>query len=243
MPSDTQTSSGQGLVVETFDISDSEIGPGQTGIITLNLVNHHSQSIDVQDISIYNTAELEVSKSGCTPSEFGEPREDFTQRMECSWRVNVPEEAVESFDSKTIPVKLNLEYDSQVSNSQNPVKIDFYPLDEISSTNDVEHSFSNGEVQIGIETESPIPFEGRTVTVKAQNAGPGRVDSNYTFEYFPEEVYSECNTEYEPIVDQEARFTCRIDPQTEQQQTRNLIISTSYKYVKAPTLDIEVVDS
>lgn len=241
-PNPTSSSSG-GLQVSTFDISDDALGPGQSGIITVELANNHPQDIQLDDLSLYNTGVLEIEKMGCTPSEFAEPREDYTPRMECTWRVNVPESAVENFDSKTIPIKLNLEYDSQLSNTREPVKTHFLPLEEITSTNQVAASFSNGEVQMNIETERPIPFAGRTVSITARNAGNGRVASNFTFEYFPEGVFDGCDPEYEPVVDQEVEFSCSIVPQSEAEQTRNLIVSTSYKYVKSPTLDIRVVDT
>lgn len=244
LPSNSNpSSSSEGLQITTFDISDDSLGPGQTGIITVEIANNHPQDVQIDDLSLYNTGVLEVEEMGCTPSEFAEPREDYTPKMECTWRANVPESAVENFDSKTIPIKLNLKYGSQISNSETPVKAHFLPLSEISSTNEVSASFSNGEVQLNIETERPIPFEGRTVTVNAQNVGNGRVASNFTFEYFPERVFDGCGTEHEPVVDQQVEFSCNILPQTETQQTRNLIASTSYKYVKSPTLDIRVVDT
>lgn len=237
------TSSSSGLQVAKFDVSDGAIGPGQTGIIYLELVNNHREEIDIKDISIYNTGVLNVEKSGCNPSEIGPAREDYVPRMECNWRVKVPEDAVDRFDSKMIPVKLNLEYESQVSNSQSPIKTHFYPIEEISSTRPLKSTFSNSEVGVTVETERPIPYEGRTVTFTAQNAGNGRVASNFTFEYFPEEIFDGCKKEHKPIIDQKVEFTCMIQPQREVQQTRNLVISTSYKYVKEPTLDIEVVDT
>lgn len=243
LPSDTSSSSGSGLEIATFDVSDTAIGPGQTGIITVELVNYHEEEIDLEEVSIYNTGVLEVEKTGCNPSQLRPAREDYIPRMQCTWTVEVPEDAVENFDSKTIPVKLNLRYGSQLSNSKQPVKTHFYPLDEISRTNQVEKTFSNNEVALTIATERPIPFEGRTVTITARNAGNGRVDSNFEFEYFPEEVFEGCESEKEPVVDQQVEFTCDIAPQSKTQQTRNLIVSTSYKYVKSPTLDIEVVST
>jgi hypothetical protein len=243
-PAQGPGSSGQGLQISTFDISDKALSPGQQGLITLSLENYQDQSIQIDDISLYNTGVLEVEKQGCTPSssEIDGAREDYIPTVECSWRITAPEEEFENFDSKTIPVKLNLAYNSYISNSKQPVKIHFKPLDEIEQTNNVEESFSNGEVQMDISTESPVQFEGAPVTITVRGAGNGRVDSNYTFEYFPEDVFASCPSEKEPLVEQEAEFSCSIDPQTENSQTRNLVISTSYKYVKAPTLDVEVVN-
>lgn len=240
----TPSTGGAGLQVETFDVSDSSIGSGQTGIISLELVNYHNREITPQDISLYNTGVLEVERQGCSSETIGAARPDYKPRLECTWTVSAPEDASGSFESKTVPVKLNLEYDSKLSNSDQPVKVHFKPVEDISSTEPLKKSFSNSEVSLRMETERPIPFEGRTVTVTANNAGNGRVDSNYTFEFFPENVFRDCGKlEKKPIVDQEVEFTCRIQPQAEAERTRNLIISTSYKYVKAPTLDIRVVDT
>lgn len=248
IPGNTNTApsgnSGQGLQVSTFDVSDDTVSPGQNAIVTVELANYHTQDISVNDISIYNTGFLNVERSGCSPSELRPARDDYTPRMECTWRISVPEGGIEGFESRTIPIKLNLVYDSQLSNSQSPVKAHFSPIEEIETTDTVQASFSNSEVSMNIEMERPIPYEGRTVTVTAANAGNGRVDSNFVFSYFPEEVFQNCgDPEKEPVVGQEVQFTCDIVPQSEVKQTRNLIFSTSYKYVKSPTLDIEVVDA
>lgn len=243
VPTTSTSSTGSGLQVATFDVSDDSLGPGQTGIISLELVNHHRKEIDPEDISLYNTGILVVEKNSCSPETLTAARPDFKPRMKCSWTVEVPEGAVGGFESKTVPVKLNLEYQSSLSNSKQPVKVHFRPIEEIDRTNPLKRSFSNSETQITVETERPIPFEGRTVSITASNAGNGRVASDYEFEYFPEEVFQECPSSKEPIVEQRVEFTCRIDPANDIEQTRNLIISTSYKYIKAPTLDIRVVDT
>jgi hypothetical protein len=243
-PIDTGQSSGSGLQVQEFDVSDQSLSPGQPAIITLKLRNHHDQRIPIDDISLYNTGVLETESQGCTPSssEIEQSREDFIPTVECSWRVSAPEEDIEGFDSKTIPVKLNLAYRSELSNSDQPVKIHFKPLNEIERTNEVQETFSNTEVEMVIQTESPVSFQGRTVDVTVRNSGNGRVDSNYSFSYFPEQIFSNCPESKEPLTGQEAHFVCEIDPQTENSQTRNLVVSTSYKYIKAPTLDVEVVN-
>lgn len=238
------SSSGSGLQIQTFDISDQSLTPGQPARITLELRNYHDQGVPIDDISLYNTGILNAEFQSCNPSssEIEQAREDYIPTVECSWRVTVPEENIEGFDSKTIPVKLNLAYQSELSNSGQPVKIHFQPLSEIEQTNEVTESFSNSEIQMDIETESPVQFEGSPVAVTVRNSGNGRVDSNYTFSYFPEQVFSSCPSEKKPLIESEASFTCEIEPRAENSQTRNLVFSTSYKYVKAPTLDVEVVN-
>lgn len=238
---DPATPAGSGLEVKTFDLSDSSISPGQRALITLELKNFHDQEIPIEDISLYNTGSLEVERQGCTPSdsEIEGSRDSFIPTVECTWTVTAPEI---NQDSRTIPVKLNLAYRSELSNSDQPVKIHFKPLDQIERTNDIVETFSNGEVQMEIETESPVQFEGTPVTFTVSNSGPGRVDSDYRFEYFPSGVLSSCPENKEPLVESEASFSCEIEPQTENAQTRNMVVSTSYKYIKSPTLDIEVVN-
>lgn len=238
-------SQGQGLQVERFDISDQELNPGQQGLINLELKSYHSQDIQIDDISIYNTGILEVVESKeCSPSdsEIQGMREDYVSTVECRWTVEVDEEDVENFESRTVPVKLNLAYNSSLSNSDNPVKIHFQSLDQIDQTNEVQETFSNSEVEMDIETDSPVQFSGSPVTVTVRNSGVGRIDSDYGFEYTPESVLESCPSSKEPLVESEASFTCDIEPQSETDQTRNLVFSTSYKYVKAPTLDVEVVN-
>lgn len=244
LDTNTQSSESKGLEISKFDVSDDAIGPGQTGLIILELRNHHRQEIDIQDISLYNTGILEAEKLGCSPSksELETAREDYIPGMKCRWRVEAPEEQVSGFESKRIPVKLNLEYESQLSNSESPIKVHFKPLSEITKTSEFTEKFSNDEVSMEINSQSPVPFEGRTMTVRVQNAGNGRVSSDFSFDYFPEEVFPNCKENHEPIVEQQVEFTCDIEPQGDTSSTRNIIVSTSYKYVKAPTLDVEVVN-
>jgi len=236
--------SGSGLQVETLDISDSTVNSGQTALITLELKNYHRQEIAIDDISLYNTGILETEKQGCNPppSRLETARKDYIPEMRCRWTVQVPEKEIENFNSKTVPVKLNLAYQSQLSNSDNPIKVHFQPLEDIEQKNEVRETYSNKEVSLQIETGSPIQFEGSTVTITANNAGNGRVDSDYSFDYSPSTVFPDCPQQKEPLIEQEVQFACSIDPQTDSSLTRNLIVSTSYKYVKEPTLDVEVVN-
>ncbi|PSG98697.1 MAG: hypothetical protein BRC29_01055 [Nanohaloarchaea archaeon SW_7_43_1] len=236
--------SGSGLQVETLDISDGTVSSGQTALITLELKNYHRQEINIDDISLYNTGILETEKQGCNPppARLETARKDYIPEMRCRWTLQVPEEEVENFNSKMVPVKLNLAYRSQLSNSEEPIKLHFQPLEDIEQKNELTKTFSNEEVRLQIKTESPIQLEGSTATITANNAGNGRVDSDYSFEYSPSTVFPDCPQQKEPLINQEVEFACSIDPQTDSSLTRNLIVSTSYKYVKEPTIDVEVVN-
>ncbi|MFB6209628.1 MAG: hypothetical protein ABEJ56_05855 [Candidatus Nanohaloarchaea archaeon] len=237
----TGSSSASGdLKVETFRVSDSTLSPGQNGIITVNLKNYHKSPVSIKQISLYNTGVLEVEKLGCSPEQIKQATEGFRPGMECRWRVSMPSREQGAFESRTIPVKLNLVYTAELSNSGSPIKVHVKPLEEIDRVSEVRKSFSNGEVKMKVETESHVPVQGtRTVEITASNVGPGRVDGGYTFDYTPSTLLSDCPAEPEPVVQQKVTFSC--DLKGDSEATRNLVFSTSYKYVKAPTLDIEVV--
>lgn len=231
---------GKGLVVSEFRISDQQMTPGQSAIIRLRLKNYHTGEISIEDVSLYNTGFLEVNKNSCSPGEIQPARKGFAPEMECTWIVNAPED-LEGFESKAVTLQLNLNYSSQLDNRQSPMKVQFEPLENIERREEKVRSFSNGEVKATVSYENPVPMEGGLIEFGFQSIGPGRVTTDYQLEYQPPGVFGDCAGTAEAIVGQEARLSCDIVPATDAASQRNLVFSTSYKYVKSPSLDIEVV--
>lgn len=236
----------KGLEIKEFRAVDPELRPGQQTNVVLKLENYHVKPINIENMELYNLGFLEkVSEAECTPTETEPAKKGYIPTMECSWRIEAPpRDEMDGFNSKSVPVKLDLTYSSQMTNAKQPLQLHFRSLDDIDDTSTVSKTYSNNEVSLTVETEDPVPFEqGRLADITVQNAGMGKVKDNaYEFNYTPSEVFNNCNPPDQPFRDK-VEFSCMIEPQNSQSVTRNLFFSVSYKYVKSPTLDIGVVDS
>lgn len=241
------SSSSGGLQVVKFDSADHTLTPGQETRVSLRLKNAHPHGVDFSDISLYNTGFLEVEEKSvekrCSSTDLQPAREGFQPEMECSWTIKAPEEN-SGFESRSITFSANIEYESKVSNSKQPFKVTFKENSKIRKRQQLSHTFSNSEVKMRISTENPLPREGALLDISLSSTGSGRVASDYTVSYSPESVFPGCledKKKMERIEDDDTDFSCEIVPGTAGTSTRNLIISTSYKYVKSPSLGIEVV--
>lgn len=238
---DIGNSGGQkGLQITEYSASDSTLRPGQRALITLKLANYHRENVEINDMSLYQLGELEVvSGKSCTPPKLEPARNGLAPEMECTWSVQAPED-IEGFNSKSYPVKLNLNYTATFSNTGNPFKIRFEELEEISSSEQKEVTYSNGEVVLTLTSDNPAPTSGSTLEVKARGQGQGKIVSDFEFDYTPEKLFKDCPEKVEKFGSEPVVFSCQISSD-QAGVTRNLIISTSYKYVKPPTLNIEVI--
>ena len=238
---DTTNSSGNGLVVEEFSISDNTLRPNQEANLQVTLKNYHERPTELNEIKIFNEGSLNVSNRDCTSTEIKRAREGLYPQLSCSWTVKAPGEGfVEGFKSKNTPLKLKVNYSTQFEN-QKPLKVEFRSLSEIESSETTSVSSSNGEVSLTAETENPAALENpQTISVEVQNNGPGRVDGDYKFDFSPSIVNCDSDTK-SPVVDERVEFSCGLESDSE--GTRNLFITTSYKYIKSPNLDIQVVNN
>ena len=235
------SSSGNGLAIEEFSISDNTLQPEQQANLQVILKNYNENPTTLNEISIVNEGELEVSGKQCSSDEIRAAREDLYPQISCSWTVTAPgQEFVEGFDSKNTPLKLRLDYSTEFENSE-PLKVNFQPLSDIESSETRSISFSNGEVSVTAEAESPSSIGSpENIQITAQNSGPGNVEGDYNFSYSPPEPF-DCPSSQTPVVDEEVEFSCPVESGTE--GVRNLFITTSYKYIKSPNLDISVVNN
>lgn len=240
----------RGLRIAEFRPTDDTLRPSQEAILNLRLKNYHTRDISIEEISIYNEGLLTVPSDSkeCTPSpsELSSASAGTYPEIECQWNLEAPpKDAYGSFDSKPTSVNLRLVYESSLTN-QEPFKVEFKPLEEINSTNPISKTFSNSEVSMTVSTETPVPSsEKRVIDVKTKEIGKGRIvaDTNYSFSFIPERVFgSECSEEDAPVVGKELEFSCNLNGEG-LTGTRNLIFSTSYKYVKEPVLNIKLVNN
>ncbi|MBC5792965.1 MAG: hypothetical protein H8Z69_02885 [Nanohaloarchaea archaeon] len=234
---ESENSPEKGLEVKDFSISEKSLVPSQQAYITLVLKNHHTQQINLRDISLYNTGLLKADKQGCRPENIEVATADVAPEMECTWKVEAPED-IGAFNSKSVSLKLNIEYDSQLEPTE-PFKIDFKSPEDITETSNLEKTYTNSEIKLDISTENPAPSQGRLIDLTISSAGKGRVASDFSMDYSPSGVFEDCDQQKEIVVGSSVEFSCQIS--SDQTVERNLMISTSYKYVKAPTLDVEVV--
>lgn len=250
--SDLGASSGKGLEIVNLGVADDTLTPGQQTTLTLTLKNYHTQEIELEEVSVFNDGQMILGDDGtkasedkiadCDPEELQKAQQGIAPEMICTWTLKAPsKEELGAFSSKPMPVNVKIAYDSSIINSE-PLKLQFRSISDIDSTEPVTKTFSNGEVEVSMEVEKPASFSGKTMYYKVHNTGPGTVEGGYTFDYNPKSVFEDCTENHQektPVIDSTVEFSCQVQQDTE--SIRNLFTSVSYKYVKTPTVDIEVV--
>lgn len=237
----------QGLEIAELTTTDPSIVPNQRSQIILKLENYHTEPVEINDISVYNTAFLNVDDRDCSPEdEIQEARytdeEDFIPTMECRWTVEAPKESIDGYDSRNTELNVNIDYNSKLENSE-ALHIQFLPLEDIERTEDTTTSYSNNEVSLDVSLRQPLLPEGRTAFFEINNVGEGRIDSDYRFEVEPESIFgSDCGGNKEAILGESVEFDCTVSSERQDTRTENAFFSIYYKYVKSPTLNIEVVN-
>ncbi|WP_414836680.1 hypothetical protein [Candidatus Nanohalococcus occultus] len=248
------SSSGSAVQIADFSINDQSLYADQQAVITLVVENYNAQA-EITDLKLVNTGALKIQDGSwsqrCSTAELPEPVNGNPGVMECSWEVRAPPESeLGNFNSKSYSPGLMLRYRSELSNSDRPVKIHTKEAREIESTSQVSRSFSNGEVSTSIKAESPVAVGiDSPITVSIAANSQHVVSENYGFEISPTSMIASCDgrepqnggLSFDVAVEPSgsAQFNCVLNPQTS--TTRNLIFSTSYKYQKAPSLNVEVL--
>ena len=235
----------RGLVIEDYSITDEQLRPEQQAVIRAEFRNYHRE-IDVQKVELTNYGTLlSVERQGCTPEigELEEATERVQPRMECSWRVEAPGESeLEGFEERREPVQMRVEYEASLNSE--PLNLDFRPVEDVTSTAVASTSSSNGEVSLDIAADSPATLSsGTALEVVANNDGPGRLPDGYSFDFEPRRLFEDCEDgrKEEGLQGDEVNFVCSLTPDSE--GTTNVFVSTDYKYVKEPTLDITLVNN
>jgi hypothetical protein len=249
-PINTGGPSGNGLEIESFRVADETLDVGERTVITLNLKNYHgeSENVSIEELSLYNTGQLDTNFMQCSPpkDQLEAARGDVQPEMECRWEVNATQD-IGGFDQKQLSLNLYLKYNSALRTSE-PMEVQFKEFSEINSTRTISHSEDNGEVEVQAETETPIAVDDtRTFNMKVSSVGDGRVEGNYSFEFTPDYLFTNCDDdtadseiEKKPVVGNDVEMSCTIDPDAT--NTRRLFVSTHYKYIKEPSLSITLVN-
>lgn len=249
------SSSGDGSVqISQFSINDNTLYPGQEGLATL-VIDNYDPEAEIEELQLVNTGALTVEESDwkdrCGSSELPDPVNGQPGVMECTWAVKAPSSSeLGSFSSKSYAPQLMMRYNTVHRNSEEPVRIHFKPSKDIKSAKKMTRTISNGEVSTSLSFENPSPLDLETpLNVKIKANSEHVVSDTYGFEISPASMIKTCNgeapqngrmeTESEIGPNGQAEFQCTLSP--ERQTTRNVIVSTSYKYQKAPSLNIEVV--
>lgn len=239
----SESSQGTGVKVEKLSALDDTLNPNQQTQVKAEIVNYNKAptTIESEDISLFNTGQIEVLGKTCNPDSISAAREDFNPTIACSWTIEAPDESfVEGFSSKPVSIKMNLAYSSTLENEK-PLKIDFQEMQNIDSSNDIKRSISNGDITAIVTSQSPVALENpQNVNIEVENTGPGKINGSYKFTFTPKVVEESCDgTEKKPIQGG-ARLNCVLEASST--GVRNLFVSTSYKYEKSPNLNIEVVN-
>lgn len=242
----TSTSAEQGgVAISEFKVSDDTLSPGQRAQISLKLENRNQHQVKFQEISLYNTAELNVSEKSCSRLTLSGAEKGYVPKLKCGWIVEAPADFDNSgFESKHFSIKLKLAYNSTLSNQKNTFNIKFKPIGEIEKSAQKKQSYTNGEVVMKVAATNPSTMEGTTLKVMLDSRGSGRVEGDYNVSFRPQTLFRDCKSgkKVETVVEDRAKFNCKIVPGSSRAVTRHIEISTSYKYVKAPSLNIEVVN-
>lgn len=235
----------KGLEIETFESTDSTLlareGGGQRAELRLVLSNYHTESVELQNMDLYNTGLIEVSDGpDCNKNTIERAVEDQVDRAECVWEIYAP--AIEELDAageRTTQPTVSFEYESSFTN-QEPVTVQFQETENMDSITNMQESFTNSEIQMIIETVNPIET-GRTETVDVtlrDGSAPGRVIGDYQIDYEPDRLI-ECNNGGEPDIDNEYTFECVISSDDPIQDS--FLISTEYKYEQTQTVPITII--
>lgn len=249
---------GSGLEILSFSSSDSHLYPGQRAVMILRMRNHHIEEINVDQMEPYNLGPLELVDSDdsweerCTPSDIPPAQYGDSPIIECRWRVRAPDD-LGDFESKVISPRLQLRYDSVLSNKRNPLKLQFKDYTSIDSPSEISRTYTNKEIEVQAVVENPAPVEGTTMGLKFRNAGDGKLiplsegsESNtyYEVEPSPGSVFQDCSPSFDvqSPISTEIETSCEIMAPSGESVARNLVFATSYKYQRSPSLDIEVVN-
>lgn len=233
-----------------FSPTSQVLRPDQETVVQLRLRNMHiSDEVGIDEMEVYNTHPLELEEfsmaEDCSPSELRPAVGGTPFEMDCSFVLSAPSaEEMESFESRSANPRMRIVLDSQVSNSHEPFPVEFRPQQEIEDAGLVTRSYSNGEVQITVQTDQPVPsgIESR-MNFDIINVGGGHLTEGYDFSVSPDDIFMEdCREELEfedPIHDH-AEFACSFENDVDRMLTENFVFATSYKYVLSPEVSIQV---
>ncbi len=232
----------RGLEIEEFTITDQELRTEQQAVVRADFKNYH-EDIDIQSIQLKPGTRLNVDRQGCSPDpeDLEAARNGIAPTMSCTWTVEAPK-TLNGFREVSESLQLRTEYEASMEN-QEPMQLEFSPVTEIESTSIVSQSSSNGEISLSLTADNPIAMDAGTgLEIVANNNGPGRLPEDFTFNFEPENLFDNCESgrTEEGLQDDRVNFVCTLS--SSNQGVRNVFVSTDYKYIKSPVLDITIVN-
>ena len=238
----TGNNNGQGVVVEDFSISDNTLIPNQEANLNVEIANYNTNPTNIETLEIFNEGELTIENKQCSSEDIRAAREDIVPRMSCSWTVKAPEEDfIEGFNSKPTPIKLRLGYTTSFENTE-PLKIDYQELSNIENSGETTITDSNGNIEITINGQTPTSQSSpNPLNFQIRNVGPGRIEGSYSLSYSPSDILENCPNEEKPVIEDTVEYSCNLESGST--GTKNIFLTTSYKYIKSPNLDIQVVNN
>lgn len=255
--------SGKGLEVTNLEVVDPTLRPGQSTVLSLTLKNYHISDTSIESMKIYNTGILEAEddwRQSCTPTEIQEAQQGINPEMQCEFRVTAPDSAeLEGFRSKQVNPRIQITYDTGLTNSGDVYNVEFRPQNEIREAGTVKKSYSNGEVKLKVSGDQPVPSEtGGSLFLELNPAGNGRVvtqDDGTLYKVNTESGADAFNggkcegeqvigedAEIAPGIDNSASFRCELNPSGAETLTQPVVFSISYKYRISPAFNIEVIN-
>ena len=234
----------QGLVIDDFSVTDNQLRPEQQAVVRADFTNYHEE-INVQNVTLEPGTRLSLNRQGCSPEpeELEGARNGITPTMSCTWTVEAPEGGAGAYEGGvTESLQLRAEYEASMEN-QEPLRLDFRPATDIESTSIVSQSSSNGEVSLSLTADNPVAMNAGTgLEIVADNDGHGRLVDGFSFDFEPESLFDDCESgrTEEGLQDDRVNFVCTLSSGNE--GVENVFVSTDYKYVKSPVLDITIVN-
>lgn len=235
--------SREGIVVEDFSVADSELQPNQETVVELTISNYNkaSTTLKSENVEMFNTGQLEKKNKNCNPEEIGSAREGLNPKMNCRWKVEAPDEDfVRGFSSKPLSINVFFNYKTTLE-TEDPLNIEISENSAETSTEEIVKEASNDEVKLSASTVSPVPVNGnRVMNIELDHIGGGSLESNYNITCTPENIFTECPKQKEPLRG-ETSITTMIESDVE--GTRKAFFSTSYKYERVLNRRVTVVDN
>lgn len=233
----------RGLVIDEFSVTDNQLRPEQQAVVRADFTNYHEE-INVQSVTLEPGTRLSLNRQGCSPEpgELEGARNGITPTMTCTWTVEAPEGAEAYEGGVTESLQLRAEYEASMEN-QESLRLDFRPAADIESTSIVSQSSSNGEVSLSLTADNPVAMNAGTgLEIVADNNGPGRLVDGFSFDFEPESLFDDCESSRTEVglQDDRVNFVCTLS--SANKGVRNVFVSTDYKYVKSPVLDITIVN-
>lgn len=249
----------RGLEVSELSVLNDQITAidGSATTVELTLQNYNQEPVEIEELSLENTAMLNVESRTCTPSniedrEVQEAVQDQIPEVFCEWRISAPsEDDFGRFEERSFNPNVYLEYKGKLSN-QESFSIDFQRQEDIREMSEERLTVNNGEIEMIKQlSQNPVPTSedssNRQLEYQVSNSGPGSLGELDNGEEFrlslePQNLfYGDCSSgevEESITIGNSLDVSCPIGSSSE--ATRNIFTDVEYNYIKTPSFSILV---